>query len=163
MRLSPVNNTANQGFTLLENLTIVLILGIAAAVGSSSFLAMQQRQRLLMATDLVRAAMQEAQQTSIERSTVCSLKIGLTAIVDNNNCLQNRTLSLPSGITMRSAGLDDSIEYGSKGNTVDNRTIRLSTNGNATSGRCLTISAPLGIMRQGYYNNPEQPCQSKNS
>jgi type II secretory pathway pseudopilin PulG len=160
MRLSPVSSSENLGFTLLENLTILLILGTALAIGTPSVLAMQQRQRLVMATDMVLIAMQEAQQTAIERSTVCSLKIEATAIVDSSRCLKGGNLILPSGIRMTSPGLDSSIEYGMRGNTVDNRTIRLSNN-NSRDGRCITISAPLGITRQGHYTKLNQSCQSK--
>ena len=144
MRLSPVSRNENWGFTLLENMTIVLILGIATAIGTPSLLAMQQRQRLVMATDMVLVAMQEAQQTAIERSQICSIKIDATAIVDSNHCLRSGNVALPSGVQMNSPGLDNSIEYGMKGNTVDNRTIRLNSN-NSPEGRCITISAPLGI------------------
>jgi Tfp pilus assembly protein FimT len=161
MRRLPVSNQIDRGFTLLENLTIVLILGIATAIGTPSLLAMQQRQRLIMATDMVVAALREAQQNSIERSTICSIQIDSTVITDKTHCLKGGNVFLPIGITIKSPGLDNSIEYGVKGNTVDNRTIRLSSNG-SKAGRCITISAPLGIMRQGNYSKPEQPCQSKN-
>jgi type II secretory pathway pseudopilin PulG len=160
MRLSPVSSSVNLGFTLLENLTILLILGIAMAIGTPSVLAMQQRQRLVMATDMVLIAMQEAQQTAIERSMVCSIKIDATAIVDSNHCLRGGNVVLPSGVRMNSPGLDNSIEYGIKGNTVDNRTIRLSSH-NAPDGRCITVSAPLGITRQGHYTKLDQSCKSK--
>jgi prepilin-type N-terminal cleavage/methylation domain-containing protein len=161
MRLSPVSSKASFGFTLLENLTVLLILGIAIAIGTPSVLAMQQRQRLVMATDMVLITIQEAQQTSIERSTVCSLKLDATVIIDTNHCLRGGNLTLPSGVSMKSSGLDDSIEYGMKGNTVDNRTIRLSNN-KSPDGRCITVSAPLGITRQGHYTKLDQSCQSKN-
>jgi type II secretory pathway pseudopilin PulG len=159
MRLLPVSK--DLGFTLLENLTILLILGIVMAIGIPSLLAMQQRRRLVLATDMVLMAMQEAQQTAIERSMVCSIKIETTAIVDSSHCLRGGQVNLPSGVSMTSPGLDQSIEYGVKGNTVDNRTIRLSTN-NSTAGRCITISAPLGITRQGHYTKLNSACYSKN-
>jgi type II secretory pathway pseudopilin PulG len=161
MRLSPVSRNQNMGFTLLENLTILLILGIAMAIGTPSVLAMQQRQRLVMATDMVLIAMQEAQQRAIERSMMCSIRIDATGVIDSNHCLRGGNVALPSGISMSSPGLDNSIEYGMKGNTVDNRTIRLSSN-NSPEGRCITVSAPLGITRQGYYTKLDQSCQSKN-
>jgi hypothetical protein len=113
-----------------------------------------------MATDMVLIAMQEAQQTAIERSMVCSIKIDATAIVDSNHCLTGGNVALPSGVRMTAPGLDNSIEYGMKGNTVDNRTIRLSSN-NTPDGRCITVSAPLGITRQGHYTKLDQSCQSK--
>ncbi len=160
MRLSPVNSNENLGFTLLENLTILLVLGIAMAIGTPSILAMQQRQRLVMATDMVLMAMQEAQQAAIEHSKICSISIEATAIVDSNHCLRGGNMVLPSGVSLNSPGLDNSIEYGMKGNTVDNRTIRLSSN-NASDGRCITVSAPLGITRQGRYTKIDQSCQSK--
>lgn len=160
MRLSSVNSNENLGFTLLENLTILLVLGTALAIGTPSVLAMQQRQRLVMATDMVLMAMQEAQQTAIERSMVCSIKINAAAIIDSNHCLRGSDVALPSGVQMSSPGLDSSIEYGVKGNTVDNRTIRLSSN-NSSAGRCITVSAPLGITRQGHYTKLNQSCQNK--
>jgi type II secretory pathway pseudopilin PulG len=160
MRLLPVSRNENLGFTLLENLTILLILGIALAIGTPSVLAMQQQQRLVMATEMVLMAMQEAQQTAIERSVVCSIKIDPTAIVDNNHCLRGGNVALPSGVSISSPGLDNSIEYGMKGNTVDNRTIRLSSN-SSLDGRCITVSAPLGITRQGHYTKLNPACQSK--
>jgi type II secretory pathway pseudopilin PulG len=159
MRLSPVNNPV--GFTLLENLTIVAILGIALAIGTPSLLAMQQRQRVKIASEMVSAAMQEAQQTAIARSSVCSLQIDPTAIIDKSHCLPGGNVTMPTGITIKAPGLDDSIEYGVKGNTVDNRTIRISSKG-SNVGKCITVSAPLGIMRQGRYSKPSEPCQSKN-
>jgi hypothetical protein len=80
--------------------------------------------------------------------------------VDSNHCLRGSDIALPRGVSMSSPGLDNSIEYGVKGNTVDNRTIRLSSN-NALDGRCITVSAPLGITRQGFYTKLDQTCQSK--
>ncbi len=159
MRLSPVSSNEDLGFTLLENMTILLILGIALAISTPSVLAMQQRQRLVRATDMVLIAMQEAQQTAIERSMVCRIQIEPTAIMDSNHCLRGGNVTLPNGVTMTSPGLDSSIEYGMKGNTVDNRTIRLSSNN--VDGRCITVSAPLGITHQGHYTKLDQSCQSK--
>jgi type II secretory pathway pseudopilin PulG len=159
MRFSSVNKA---GFTLLENLTIVVIVGILAAITVPSWLGLQQRQRLSNALNMVVATFHEAQQRSIERSKGCQLILEKQQIVDVNKCLNDGNLTLPTGINLASAGLDNSIDFGFKGNTTDNRTIRLQMDGSKSSSiKCITISAPLGILRQGEYDSEQQICQSK--
>jgi type II secretory pathway pseudopilin PulG len=160
MRHSPVNKA---GFTLLENLTIVVILGILAAIAVPSWLGFQQRQRLANAVDMVVATLHEAQQRSIERSSNCQLILEKQQIVDINQCLGDGNLALPTGIDLTSAGLDNSIDFGFKGNTTDNRTIRLQLSSSNKSApiKCVAISAPLGILRQGEYDSEQKICRSK--
>jgi type II secretory pathway pseudopilin PulG len=161
MRLSSVNKA---GFTLLENLTIVVIVGILAAIAVPSWFGLQQRQRLSNALNMVVATLHEAQQRSIERSSRCQLILEKQQIVDVNQCLRDGNLILPTGINLASAGLDNSIDFGFKGNTTDNRTIRLQIDGTkpkSSSIKCITISAPLGILRQGEYDSAQQICQSQ--
>jgi type II secretory pathway pseudopilin PulG len=161
MRHLPVNKA---GFTLLENLTIVVILGILAAIAVPSWLGFQQRQRLANAVDMVVATLHEAQQRSIERSSGCQLTLEKQQIVDANQCLSDGNLALPMGIDLASAGLDNAIDFGFKGNTTDNRTIRLQIAGSTTKSspiKCVVISAPLGILRQGEYDSEQKNCRSK--
>jgi prepilin-type N-terminal cleavage/methylation domain-containing protein len=159
MRHSPVSKA---GFTLIENLVVVIILGIVTAIAVPSWLGLQQRQRLTNAVDMVMASLREAQQRSIERNTRCQLTLEKQQIIDVNHCLSNGNLALPTGIQLATAGLDNSIDFGMKGNTTDNRTIRLQIDhSQAKSIKCIAISAPLGITRQGEYDNEQQICRSK--
>jgi prepilin-type N-terminal cleavage/methylation domain-containing protein len=52
----------NDGFTLLEMITVVVIIGILSAIVAPSWLAFTNRQRVNKANDVVFAAIQEAQR-----------------------------------------------------------------------------------------------------
>jgi prepilin-type N-terminal cleavage/methylation domain-containing protein len=151
-------SNANRGFTLAENLVVLAIVGIVCAIGTPSFLAMQQRQRLYQATELVANGLREAQQTAINRGRRCQITLQPNVLIDSQHCLVGGDRSLPSQVALSSAGLDDSIEYGTKGNTVDNRTIVLRLA--KLPARCIVLSAPLGITRQGTYHDSDKSCQS---
>jgi type II secretory pathway pseudopilin PulG len=139
-----------------------VILGILAAIAVPSWLGLQQRQRLANTVDMVVATLHEAQQRSIERNSSCQLILEKQQIVDVNQCLSDGNLALPNGIDLASAGLDNSIDFGFKGNTTDNRTIRLQLATTKSSGiKCIAISAPLGILRQGEYDSDQKICRSK--
>jgi prepilin-type N-terminal cleavage/methylation domain-containing protein len=159
MRLSNVRKH-NRGFTLVENLVIVVILGIMASIATPSFLAFQQRQHLYVAMDMVANVLGEAQQKSIERGSRCQITLTATKLVDSQYCLVGGDRALPKDISLESPGLDNSIEYGIKGNTVDNRTIILRLQNSSAKPRCMVISAPLGVTRQGFYNDQTNSCRA---
>jgi prepilin-type N-terminal cleavage/methylation domain-containing protein len=151
------HSNAHRGFTLAENLVVVAIIGILCAISVPSFLAMQQRQRLYQASELVINVLREAQQTAIQRGDRCQITLQPQVLVDSRHCLVGGDRPLPRDVALSSAGLDDSIEYGLKGNTVDNRTIVLRLA--KLPARCLVLSAPLGITRQGTYHEPDKSCR----
>jgi prepilin-type N-terminal cleavage/methylation domain-containing protein len=158
MRLSNVRSRG--GFTLIENMVVVVIVGIMASIATPSFLALQQRQHLYQAVDTVANALREAQQKAIERGSRCQITLGATLLGDSQHCLVGGDRTLPKDISLVSPGLDNSIEYGIKGNTVDNRTIILRLQHSALRPRCIVISAPLGVTRQGIYNEQTKFCRS---
>jgi type II secretory pathway pseudopilin PulG len=159
MRLSNVRSQSS-GFTLAENLVIVAILGIMASIATPSFLALQQRQQLYVAMETVTNVLREAQQKSIERGSRCQITLATTKLVDSQYCLVGGDRDLPKDIALESSGLDNSIEYGIKGNTVDNRTIVLRLQHSPAQPRCLVISAPLGVTRQGFYSDQTRSCRT---
>lgn len=159
MRLSNVPSR-DRGFTLAENLVIVALLGIMAAIATPSVLALQQRQQLHVALDMVANVLREAQQQAIARGSRCQITLTATKLVDSHYCLVGGDRALPQQISLESSGLDQSIEYGIKGNTVDNRTIVLRLQHSPAQPRCLVISAPLGVTRQGFYNDQTRACRT---
>jgi prepilin-type N-terminal cleavage/methylation domain-containing protein len=152
---------SNSGFTLLETLIVLAIIGIVAAIGIPSFLAMYQRQQLDQAVGIVVSALQEAQQRAIERNHSCSVTFDArqAKILANGSdqCLVTGDRLLPTGIILAHSG-SSSINYGAKGNTTDNRTIFLNNSNSPTPPKCVVVSAPIGILRQGTYDQDRRLC-----
>ncbi len=151
----------NGGFTLLETLVVLAIVGIVAAIGIPSVLAMYQRQQLDIAMGIVVSSLQESQQRAIEQNHSCivTFDVGQAKILANgsNHCLVSGDRSLPTGITLAHSG-GSSINYGAKGNTTDNRTIFLNTSNSPVPPKCIVVSAPIGILRQGTYDQARRLC-----
>ncbi len=155
---------SNSGFTLLETLVVLAVVGIVAAIGTPSFLAMYQRQQLDNAVGIVVASLQEAQQRAIEQNRSClvTFDAGQAKILANgrNHCLVTGDRFLPAGVTLAHSG-GSTISYGAKGNTIDNRTIFLNISRSGASPKCVVVSAPIGILRQGNYDQKQRLCVSK--
>lgn len=154
-----------DGFTLLETLSVVSIVGILAAIGIPSLAAMHNRQKLNNAVEIVVASLREAQQRAIEghHSCLVTLDAKQSKILGNGaqSCLVTGDRDLPSDISLTFNGNDDTIAYGLKGNTIDNRTILLNIRNSKAPAQCVVVSAPIGILRQGIYDPDRQLCKNK--
>ncbi len=75
----PCNARKNsQGFTMIEIIIILLIIGILSAIAAPSFLAMHNRAKLNDAVTKVRGALQEAQREAIRKSKSCFVTLDTT-------------------------------------------------------------------------------------
>jgi prepilin-type N-terminal cleavage/methylation domain-containing protein len=149
----------NQGFTLIESLIIVLVIGILAAIAAPSFLATLNRSRVNDALASVEGALKEAQREAIKRSTNCTVTLDTTdkkvtgpCLVtgdrdlcekrdDDGNCIQPKAL-----IDVPPDG--NEITYTFKGHTASAVTIKI-YRPDTSSQKCLVVSAGIGIMRTG--------------
>jgi prepilin-type N-terminal cleavage/methylation domain-containing protein len=149
------------GLTLIESLVVIAIIGILLALAIPSFLAAQNRAKLAQATDMVVASLQEAQRAAMRRNQSCTLTLDKAnrKIVGQQGCLLSGDRNLPDVIDLDYTGTLGTIQYGIRGNTTTNKAIVLAVRDSPKNARCLTVSAPLGIIRLGSYDAVTNSCR----
>jgi prepilin-type N-terminal cleavage/methylation domain-containing protein len=156
------NASNDRGFTLIESLVVVSISGILLSLAIPSFLAAQNRAKLSQSTDIVMGSLQEAQREAMRRNQSCKLTFDKTnnKILGEAGCLLSGDRSLPEPVSLNYTGTAQSIEYGIRGNTTTNKAIILAIKD--TPAHCLTVSAPLGLIRLGRYDFSKDSCERLN-
>ena len=155
----------SQGFTLIEQLIIILIVGILASMVAPSFQGMYNRTRVNEAVTTVRGALQEAQREAMRKSKSCSITINTTDrtianTTANDACLVTGPRTLPNQVTMAvTGGTNATILYDFRGNTNTGNIIRISPSQGNQATKCVELSIPLGIVRSGTYNATNTTCQ----
>lgn len=160
MLLSNARNK-NQGFTLIETLIILVIIGILSAIAAPSFLSMYKRNKVNDALIQVQGALQEAQRQAIRNNKSCTVTIDTTNKKVTAPCLVTGDRILDSSISI--ATNETSIQFSIKGTITlaDAGTVVLS-NPDTSKKSCLVISSPLGIMRTGEYSGSTSPISKNN-
>jgi prepilin-type N-terminal cleavage/methylation domain-containing protein len=158
------NVSRNFGFSLLELLIVIAIVGILIAIAIPSLIAAQQRAQLAQATDLVVASLQQAQREAIRRNKSCTLTLDKIdrKILGQQGCLLSGDRTLPDAIDLDYTGASGDIRYGIRGNTTSNKSVILVIKDSPNHTRCLTISAPLGLIRLGTYDLTTHSCRKLN-
>ena len=159
------NVSKKLGFTLIESLIVVSIAGILIAMAIPSFIAAQNRAKLAQATDLVVASLQQAQREAIRRNQSCTLTLDKIdrKILGQQGCLLSGDRNLPDAIDLDYTGTNGDLRYGMRGNTTTNKSIFLKVKDSPAVSRCLTVSAPLGIIRLGTYHAGTNTCRKISS
>ncbi|MGI0490412.1 pilus assembly FimT family protein [Alkalinema pantanalense CENA528] len=113
---SPVNYASTAGYTLLEVLLVVIIVGVLAAISAPGWLSFMNNQRTNSARsqifDILRRAQAEAKQTKTPREVrfdLANLRLAIlpcpnsgsvdAAVSANRNCTQNRTAIPDAAVT----------------------------------------------------------------
>lgn len=154
------HNNSN-GFTLIETLVIVIIIGILSAISAPSFLGMLNRGRVNSALSEIQGALQQAQREAMRKSISCKVNLNNNTVTNDSsnssNCLVTGNRTLPNGIVMVTniSGTPPQIDFSYRGTITlpDSGTIVLSSNDNPNFKKCLVISSPLGIIRTGNYKD----------
>ena len=160
------SNVSNQhGFTLLESLIVLAIVAILAAMAIPSLLAAQNRAKLSQSTDMVVASLQESQREAIRRNKSCIVTLDKVdnKILGDGGCLLTGDRNLPDAIDLDYTGTNGDLRYGMRGNTTTNKSIFLKVKDSPAVSRCLTVSAPLGIIRLGTYHAGTNTCRKISS
>ncbi|AFZ12588.1 type 4 pilin [Crinalium epipsammum PCC 9333] len=70
----------SKGFTLLEMMIVLMLVGIMAAIATPSFLAMNNNSKVNDAVTKVSGALQEAQKEAMRKSQTCGVQVSLVTI-----------------------------------------------------------------------------------
>jgi prepilin-type N-terminal cleavage/methylation domain-containing protein len=159
------NVSKDLGFTLIESLIVVSIVGILIAVAMPSLIAAQNRAKLAQSTDMVVASLQQAQREAIRRNQSCTLTLDKInhKIAGQQGCLLSDDRNLPDPIDLDYTGATGTIQYGIRGNTTTNKSVVLAIRNSPNNASCLTVSAPLGIIRLGSYDSNTNTCRKLNN
>ncbi|NJN75873.1 MAG: prepilin-type N-terminal cleavage/methylation domain-containing protein [Synechococcaceae cyanobacterium RL_1_2] len=177
----PKQQSIDQGFTLIEILVGIIIIGIGAALATPSFLGLVERNRIKDAQVQLKGSLQEAQREAIKRGQNCRVFLpaadtanskGEITIADNNGdtddddgegCLVTGSRVM-DGVLMSYAPTKNtdtnSFQFNFKGETGNNLDsgemifVIYTKNGdqiNAYDQKCIVVSNPLGLIKTGNY------------
>lgn len=155
----------NQGFTLVETLTVIIFIGILSAIAAPSLLGMLNRNKVTSALDEVQGALREAQREAMRKGQQCTVTLNSTTGKVTGPCLVTGDRTLPSGVILATnltsaTVLSSTVTFSFRGNTNDSIKIVLYSNDSNQQKNCLLISDGLGIMRTGKYSGSITPVTS---
>jgi len=142
-----------QGFTLIEMLIIIAVIGILAAISAPSFLAWLNKKQVDDALVTLQGALQEAQREAIRKSNSCEVELDTTdnEVTSADGCLVTGDRTFKSDVRM--VPNETSFEFSYRGTITlsDAGTVVFLNEDNPSYKKCLVISSPLGIVRTGNY------------
>ena len=161
------NNRSNSGFTLIETITALLMIGILSAIAAPSWFALIKTQHLNIAQDQVYRAMREAQsqakkekltyhasfreennnvQWAVHPATIDPSNAKWNDLDDSVQLDANSTLQLSNGVRR--------VRFDDIGGVIPPLgKITLSSKSGGTAKRCVIVSTILGAMRTAKDNS----------
>lgn len=143
-----------QGFTLLEVLIVVFIIGILAAIGGPSWITMVNNSRLSKAQDAIALAVRDAQRQALVNKTTRQVtvkqdnptsKVQWAVHPDETdptlwqNIEEDRLIIDPSSTT---------ISFNDRGETENTGTMLISLQNGGGQKRCVIVQTLLGTVRK---------------
>jgi prepilin-type N-terminal cleavage/methylation domain-containing protein len=150
----------NKGFTLIEMLLVIVVVGILSAIAAPSLLGLYSRSRLMGSVTETQGALREAQRQAIRKSRNCTVTLDSSANMILGSCLATGNRRLNS-VTLRSS--TPSFQFNIKG-AITNASGQLLTtpvvivlsSPRSQTLRCLVVSSPLGFIKTGTYSGSQQ-------
>jgi prepilin-type N-terminal cleavage/methylation domain-containing protein len=170
-----------RGFTLVESLITIAVIGIFAAIAAPSFITWLSDKKIDDATAQIEGAIRATQAEAIKKSQSCTLNIGLqvtstppdclpsgprdltkldASIFSNNNSdvlIGTVNLNSPPSVLFTFRGTISIAGSGTGLITVYSGTVASNQ-----KTRCIAISSGIGIIRTGRYSgaDPNSPVET---
>ena len=174
------NNTHlhQDGFTLLEFITVMLFVGILAAISAPTFIGLNQRNNVTQDLTSAKNALMEAQVGAIRRGQSCTLSFSNatapTISSSTGNCLLTGTRTLYN-VSMQVSTNNTSLvnitgsntasltfDYLGQMTAANPITIVLQHKSNTGDKKCIVVSQPLGLIATGKYTGTSSTNISSN-
>ena len=177
MLLYDARRKIDQGFTLVEVITVIIIVGAIAAIAAPNFLGLLNQTRVKDGLSQVEGAIKESQRLAIRRGKTCKIKFETKTIDgysretmnivddeagnDYSGCILSERV-LPKDVTVN-AGSITKIAFTGKGNVIDSSTgTIIIAHPASNTQKCLQIEGLLGNIATGDYDSTATPkCQAK--
>ena len=159
----------NQGFTLIEMVSAVIVLGIVAVITMPSLVGWMNYTQVKQGIAQIEGAIKEGQRQATRMGKPCQVIIDTV----NNRVTAQTVEATPVNCLLSNRELNDNLDietndatitFSSKAtpdNNADSVYIVFMTNG-TDEQRCLVVSPGLGIMRSGRYNGEPATLNSNN-
>jgi prepilin-type N-terminal cleavage/methylation domain-containing protein len=163
----------NQGFTLIEALVTILILGISAAIATPSLTNWLDNKKVDYALAQIEGAIKEAQSTAVRKNQICQVSIQVSAeetvvsatptscLPTGSRNLQDDILGIENGNLDTTQPNNTEIIFSPKGTTpittTDAVVVVHRDNDNHNYMKCLIISSGIGMIRTGDYEDTQPP------
>jgi prepilin-type N-terminal cleavage/methylation domain-containing protein len=173
-----------QGFTLVEVLMSVALVGIMAAIATPGFLTWLNNRKVEDAFAQVEGAIREAQTEAIKKGLSCTLNLNITGPSPSitstpSQCLPTGTRDLAklgvqvlanneTGVSIGTANLGTpatlAFSYRGSFSSPGVGMIVVYQSQGANRRRCLVIASGIGMIRTGIYegNTPSNPTDAAN-